>query len=77
MLATHTADKYDFSVVNARGAGYRVTSDYPLARATLWSMIRTVAVEPFVRIELAPGKSADWTFTYAYTRPGAARVATR
>ncbi len=73
--ATPTADKYDFSVMNAKGAGYRVTSNYPLARATLWSMVRTVAVEPFVRIELAPGQSTDWTFTYTYTRAGGARVA--
>jgi hypothetical protein len=70
-------EAYDFTVTNAQGAGYRVTSDFPMTRSTLWSVTRTVAVEPFITIEVEPGKSVDWTFTYTYSRPDAARVATR
>jgi hypothetical protein len=68
-------EAYDFTVANARGAGYRVTSSYPMTRSTLWSVTRTVAVEPFVQVAVEPGKSVDWTFTYTYTRPDAAQVA--
>ncbi len=75
--ATPETDSYDFSVTNAQGAGYHVTSTYPLLRAMLWSMVRTVAVEPRVKIDLAPGKSAEWTFSYTYSLPsGSAGAAT-
>jgi hypothetical protein len=62
-----TAADYDFRVEHTRaGAGVRITSDRPLANASLWSMRTTLAVEPFIAIGLDPGQEFDWTITYTY-----------
>jgi hypothetical protein len=62
-----TAADYDFRVEHTKaGAGVRITGDRPLANASLWSMRRTVAVEPFIAIGLEPGQEFNWTITYTY-----------
>jgi hypothetical protein len=62
-----TAADYDFRVEHTgAGAGVRITGDRPLANAALWSMRTTLAVEPFVAIDLAPGQEFTWTITYTY-----------
>ncbi len=62
-----TAADYDFRLENkATGTGVRVTGDQPLARATLWSIRSVVAVEPFIDINIEPGKEMTWNFTYEF-----------
>jgi hypothetical protein len=62
-----TAADYDFRVEHAgAGVGVRITGDRPLASASLWSMRRTLAVEPFIAVGLEPGQEFDWTITYTY-----------
>ena len=62
-----TAADYDFRVEHTgAGAGVRITSDQPLASASLWSMRTTIAVEPFIAIGLEPGAEFNWTITYTY-----------
>jgi hypothetical protein len=62
-----SAADYDFRVEHTRaGAGVRIRGDRPLANASLWSMRRTLAVEPFIAIGLAPGEEFSWTLTYTY-----------
>ena len=50
----------------AAGAGMRAHTDKPLLRESLWSIRTVVAVEPFIRIQVAPGSEFDWTTTYTY-----------
>jgi hypothetical protein len=66
---------YDVSIHNAKGAGYRVASDYPMDRLTLWSVPVTVAAEPFIKLDSAPGKTLTWTFQYTYAKASAGTTA--
>ncbi len=61
------------SVTGATGATITMQADVPLVRAVLWSIRRTVAVEPFVAIDVAPGGEQRWSWRYTYT--GARRPA--
>ena len=62
-----TAADYDFRVEHTKaGAGVRIRGDRPLASASLWSMRTTLAVEPFINIQLEPGQEFGWTITYTY-----------
>jgi hypothetical protein len=64
------AKDYDVDIENAKtGAGVRVTGDDRLVRLYTWSIRTVMAVEPFVGIDLAPGASKRWAYTYAYRAP--------
>jgi hypothetical protein len=61
---------YDIRVGNARtGAGVRVTADQPLAKINVWSIRSVMAVEPYIAIDLKPGATKRWTYTYTYDGP--------
>jgi hypothetical protein len=58
---------YDFRVENRKtGAGVRVTSDRPLASASLWSIRSNISMEPFVDVSTEPGKTFTWKYVYTY-----------
>jgi hypothetical protein len=58
---------YDVRVENTKtGAGFRVTSDRPLASMSLWSIRSVISMEPFVDVSTEPGATTTWKFTYAY-----------
>jgi hypothetical protein len=58
---------YDVKVENTKaGAGFRVTSDRPLASLSLWSIRSVICMEPFVDVSTEPGATTTWTFTYTY-----------
>jgi len=64
---TNSPQDYDFRVESeAAGAGMHVTSNRPLARAMLWSIRSVVAVEPYIDVEVEPGKEFGWTLDYDY-----------
>jgi hypothetical protein len=66
------AGPYDVAVHNAAGAGFHVVSATPMPKLALWSIRRTVAAEPYVTLQAAPGQTIAWTFTYTYAK-GAAK----
>jgi len=62
------AGDYDFAVTDAgTGAGVHVRGDKPLTRINSFSIDRTVAIEPTIAVEVAPGAEMRWTYTYDYT----------
>lgn len=62
-----TAADYDFRIEHTRlGAGMRITSDRPMSNAMLWSMRKTMGLEPFIAIGIDPGQEFTWTLTYSY-----------
>lgn len=62
-----TPKDYDIRIENKRvGAGMRITGDRPLEKEELWSIRSTLAVEPFVRLTIAPGKTTHWSYKYVY-----------
>lgn len=61
-----TAGDYDFTIATPGGAGVRVTGDHPLVRVNTYSIDRTVAIEPMIAVDVAPGAEMRWTYTYDY-----------
>jgi hypothetical protein len=65
------ARDYDVTVRNVKtGVAVRVTGGDRLVRLYTWSIRTVTAVEPFVGIDLAPGATKRWAYTYTYTGPG-------
>lgn len=61
------ASDYDFKVANSKeNAMVRVQGDKPLDSVMLWSMRATLAVEPYIKLSVAPGEQTDWKYTYTY-----------
>jgi hypothetical protein len=61
------AKDYDVQVENVKtGAGFRVTSDRPVASMSLWSIRSVISMEPFVDVSTEPGATTSWTYTYTY-----------
>lgn len=62
---------YDFTVKNtATGFGQRIRADQPLARINFWSIRTNVSWEPYIAIDIKPGQTRRWTYTYDYFGPG-------
>jgi hypothetical protein len=62
---------HDFVVRNTEtGFGQRIRADQPLARINFWSIATNVSLEPYIAIDLKPGESKRWTYTYDYFGPG-------
>lgn len=65
-----TASDYDFAIAGPGGDGVHVTGDKPLTRVNTFSIDRTVAVEPTIAVEVAPGAEMRWSYTYDYKAGG-------
>jgi hypothetical protein len=62
-----SASDYDFRISDAAsGAGLRITGDQPLDRALLWSIRPVMAIEPFVKMTIAPGQTFHWSYRYEF-----------
>jgi hypothetical protein len=48
------------------GAGVQITGDRPLSRVGYWSIRTVVAPEPYIDLNIAPGQSFTWSYTYDY-----------
>ena len=44
----------------------RITGDRPLLSESLWSIRAVLAMEPFLKIDIAPGDEFTWTIDYRY-----------
>ena len=67
------ASDYDFTIANSKeNAKVRIQGDKPLESAMLWSMRATLAVEPYIKLSIAPGQETQWKYTYTYG-PAAAK----
>lgn len=62
-----TAADYRITIENKKaGAGMTIAGDHPLSAEHLWSIRSVVAMEPFIEMNIAPGKSVRWSYTYRY-----------
>jgi len=58
---------YDFRIENRKtGAGVRFTADRPVSKIICWSSATTQCPEPYIDINLQPGKTFTWTITYDF-----------
>ena len=58
-----------FTITSAAGAAVSVASDRPWSRLMLWSIQRTVAMEPYVTLSVEPAQSTRWASRYHFTAP--------
>ena len=66
-LASGKPVNYTITVDNTKtGAGVKVTSDREIAKLVFWSSPTTVCPEPYININVAPGKTFSWQITYQY-----------
>ncbi|MGA2563417.1 MAG: hypothetical protein ABSF96_07650 [Steroidobacteraceae bacterium] len=49
-----------------RRAAVTVTTDKPLEKLQFWSIQRVAAIEPFIRLDAAAGRSVQWRYSYDY-----------
>jgi hypothetical protein len=58
---------YDIRIENNHlGAGVRIRGDHPLFKEELWSIRSTLAMEPFIQLNAAPGATIHWSYSYLY-----------
>lgn len=50
------------------GVSVRVTGDKPLKKFNVWGIGSTICPEPYVQLEIEPGKKAVWSWTYEFTK---------
>jgi hypothetical protein len=48
------------------GAGMLITGNRPLVHLNLWSIRSVLAMEPFIKMAIEPGKEFTWKMTYQY-----------
>jgi hypothetical protein len=58
---------YDIRIENkAAGAGVRIKGDVPLSKVVFWSIRTTLCPEPYIDVNVEPGKEKKWTYTYEF-----------
>lgn len=62
-----TASDYDLRLENRKArAGVRIRGDRPLSKVVFWSIRTVFSPEPYIDIEVDPGKITRWTYTYDF-----------
>lgn len=58
---------YKLNVENIKsGAGVNISGDRPISKFVFWSSATTVCPEPYIDLDIAPGKSFSWKIMYDY-----------
>jgi hypothetical protein len=50
------------------GVSVRVTGDKPLKKFNVWGIGSTLCPEPFLQLDVEPGKKAVWSWTYEFSK---------
>ena len=63
----NTDKDYELRIENQKtGASVEVRADRPLVNLGVWAVRTVVAPEPFIQIDIPPGKEFTWTYTYRF-----------
>ena len=66
-LAAGVRIPYNIKVENSKaGAGVQITGDREIDRMVFWSSSTNVSPEPYLNINVAPGKEFTWKIAYRY-----------
>ena len=69
-----TAADYDIRMEQRKaGAGVRIRGDKPLAKVVYWSIRTVFCPEPYIDIDVEPGQTMRWNYTYDFYDLPAAR----
>lgn len=62
-----TASDYDIRIENRKaGAGVHIVGDKPLQKVVYWSIRTTLCPEPYIHMNIPPGKEEKWKITYDF-----------
>lgn len=65
---TGSVEDYNLQIENIKtGAGVRITADRPIDKLVYWSCPTTACPEPYIKLDVAPGKEVSWKINYAFT----------
>lgn len=66
-----SAKDYDFRIENRKsGAGVRISADKPVSRIIFWSIRSVACPEPYIHMNIEPGREFRWRIVYDfYTLP--------
>jgi len=58
---------YDIQLGNKKsGAGVRIQGDRPISKLYYWSIRTTFCPEEYIDLEVPPGQTTKWTYTYEF-----------
>jgi len=58
---------YDITIENQKArVGVRITGDQSLSKLVYWASATTACPEPYISIDVPPGKSQSWTINYDF-----------
>jgi hypothetical protein len=61
------ASDYDIRLENhITGAAVRIHADRPLVKLVYWGSVKTLCPEPYIKVNVAPGKTFGWTLYYDF-----------
>lgn len=64
---TQSSKDYDLKIENVKtGAGVRITSDQPIEKLVYWACSTTACPEPYIKLNVEPGKEVKWKINYAF-----------
>jgi hypothetical protein len=62
-----TAGDYDIRIENHKaGAGVHIVGDKPLMKVVYWSIRTTLCPEPYIHMDIPPGREEKWKITYDF-----------
>jgi len=62
---------------NKTGAAVSFAGNVPIKEFRFWAVETAACPEPFIRLKIAPGKSAEWTWNYVLSVDGSLRKTRR
>jgi len=63
----NTSEDYNIRIENTKtGAGVKITSDQALEKLVYWACPTTACPEPYIRLNVEPGKEIKWTYNYEF-----------
>jgi hypothetical protein len=66
----NTAADYNFDVADTvTGASVHVRGDKPVIRVNVFSIDKVQSVEPYIALDLLPGKEKHWIYVYSFKVP--------
>lgn len=65
-LGLPTGQVFTATLTHPRLAWIRFTTDFVPFKTVLWANGNTLSLEPFLALNLLPGKSREWTLTYEF-----------
>jgi hypothetical protein len=64
---TSSPKDYDLTIENVKtGAGVRITGDQPIDKLVYWSCPTTACPEPYIKLNVEPGKEVKWKISYKF-----------